>query len=65
MKLSHWILDHNGEVQEEPDVIKWARWFEENDRHVAQDIREGIQISTVFWGWTTTGVQAEHSCGKP
>jgi len=50
MKMTHWILDSNGEPLEEPNVLKWTRWFESNDRHVALDTRKGVQISTVFLG---------------
>jgi hypothetical protein len=32
------------------DLLFWARWFEKADRHVAQDEREGVRISTVFLG---------------
>lgn len=32
------------------DTIKWAEWHEKSNRHIGQDDREGIRISTVFLG---------------
>lgn len=37
----------------EPDLLKWAAWFETSDRRVAYTIlnrRKGIYVSTVFLG---------------
>lgn len=34
----------------EPDVVKWARWFETADRVVAQTEVGGYFVSTVFLG---------------
>jgi hypothetical protein len=34
----------------EPDVIKWARWFEKSNRRVAFDQIGSTEISTVFLG---------------
>lgn len=34
----------------EPDLIKWAQWYEKNDRHVRNDYLNGIHVSTVFLG---------------
>ena len=53
--MSHrYILDENGEPAPEPDLMKWARWFEDADRTVAATYvdRGGIRItiSTVFLG---------------
>jgi hypothetical protein len=39
------------------DLVEWAQWFEKADRHVAQDVIEGIRISTVFLG-------LDHSFGR-
>jgi len=50
MNIRNWILDHNGEPLEEPDVVKWGRWFESNNRTLALDTRKGVQVSTVFLG---------------
>ena len=37
-------------VIREPDLIKWANWFETANRHVAKDEIDGVSISTVFLG---------------
>ena len=34
----------------EPDLLKWARWFEEADRHVEDDTVGLWRVSTVFLG---------------
>jgi hypothetical protein len=34
----------------EPDLLKWAVWFESADRHVKQTIQDDVTISTVFLG---------------
>lgn len=36
----------------EPDLLKWAEWFENNrqKRHVADVTIDGVRISTVFLG---------------
>ncbi len=55
--LERYILDDNNVPHEEPDPMKWAKWFETADRHVAQtDIGE-YWISTVF-------VCQDHSVGS-
>jgi len=33
-----------------PDLLKWGRWMEEGDRHVAETMVEGVRVSTVFLG---------------
>lgn len=53
--MSHglYILNENGEPVTEPDTLKWARWFETHDRHVAYDEcsrPKKVRISTVFLG---------------
>lgn len=36
----------------EPDLIKWAKWFETGNRVVEQtQLEENIQVSTVFLGF--------------
>lgn len=32
------------------DVLKWGRWFETADRHVAQSTVGEVRVSTVFLG---------------
>jgi hypothetical protein len=34
----------------EPDLMKWARWFETADRHVARTMIGDVRVSTVFLG---------------
>lgn len=47
-----YILDDQGNPVPEPDIIKWARWFEENadKRRVAFAIIGQCSVSTVFLG---------------
>jgi len=46
-----YVLDENGQPVAEPDVLKWARWFERKDvRRVASDDVGDVNISTVFLG---------------
>lgn len=41
----------DGQAVPEPDVIKWAEWFENTDnRRVALTITHDVQVSTVFLG---------------
>ena len=46
----NYILDAEGKPVLEPDILKWAEWFESNDRKVAKDMIGGVQVSTVFLG---------------
>lgn len=51
--MNEWkyILAEDGKTPiPEPDVIKWARWYEKTERHVAFDEIGSIKISTVFLG---------------
>jgi hypothetical protein len=34
----------------EPDVVKWATWYERADRHVGSDQVGQMHVSTVFLG---------------
>ena len=45
-----YILDAGGNAVQEPDLLKWGRWFQTADRHVANDIIGGVRVSTVFIG---------------
>lgn len=59
------LADHNYTLQDkvpvlEPDLLRWARWFEEADRSVAvTHLPGGVYVSTVFLGtdhnWTRRG----------
>ena len=59
MSTEHYILDAEGNVQIEPDLLMWARWYEQASRDgsriVARDVDESdpqrtIKVSTVFLG---------------
>lgn len=45
-----YILDEHGEPKLEPDILRWARWFETADRRVAVDTIGQYKVSTVFLG---------------
>jgi len=49
---THYILDINGEVKEEPDLLKWANWFQvsRNKHGVMQNTIGEYEVSTVFLG---------------
>ncbi len=44
-----YILDRE-KVTPVQDVLEWARWFEDADRHVLNTILGKVRISTVFLG---------------
>jgi hypothetical protein len=45
------ILDADGEPVPEPDLMRWAQWFQSTDRHLAlTELGELGTISTVFLG---------------
>lgn len=46
-----YILESDGSVRPEADPLKWAKWLEEADRHVAQDDWGDLRVSTVFLGF--------------
>ena len=48
--MKKYVLYKDGNPVEEPDLIKWATWFEDADRHVADERVGKSQISTVFLG---------------
>jgi hypothetical protein len=47
-----YILDKNGNVVPEPDLLKWARWLEDSRdaRVLKQEWVSNIRISTIFLG---------------
>lgn len=47
-----YIMNKDGSIQEEPDTIKWAWWFENNQRTIQKTTSKkmGIMVSTVFLG---------------
>jgi hypothetical protein len=45
-----YILDKTGKPVREPDLMKWARWYDAADRRVADDFVGDLWVSTVFLG---------------
>lgn len=45
-----YILDDNEQPVEEPDLLKWADWFETANRCLAETTIDGVRVSTVFLG---------------
>lgn len=46
-----YVLDEEGNAITEPDLLKWAAWFETAERRIALDtLPSGIKVSTVFLG---------------
>ena len=44
-----YILDAAGEPKPEPDLFKWAAWFENDQNRIVQQDRIGdVLVSTVF-----------------
>lgn len=59
----HYILNENGEPVAEPDLKKWAQWFEkeyDGVRKIGYDEIGEITISTVF-----LGLNHQHGDGSP
>lgn len=50
MSVNNYILDDDGNPKVEPDLLKWAQWYETHDRHVAHDTIGDAEVSTVFLG---------------
>lgn len=52
MNNEKYILDEDGNVVSEPDLLKWARWFEtsKDQRIVARTDLKDVHVSTVFLG---------------
>lgn len=48
--MNNYILDEHGEPRLEPDIRKWAEWFETADRLVARTQIGDVLVSTVFLG---------------
>lgn len=49
--LDKYILNAEGNVRREPDLLKWAQWFETAERHIGLDrLPNGTKVSTVFLG---------------
>ena len=52
----HYILI-DGKVKPEPDLLKWGKWFEDNDRRMALTTCGKYVVSTIFLG-------LDHSFGE-
>jgi len=51
MNNGRYVLDASGQAVVEPDLLKWAEWFETAKRQLANDVLpDGVRISTVFLG---------------
>ena len=48
--MCKYVLDDDEKAVLEPDLSKWAKWFETADRHVAGEDIGGARVSTVFLG---------------
>lgn len=61
MRLTHYILDEKGDIKEEPDLLTWAKWLEENReaRKIAwTNVGGEYNVSTCFLG-------LDHNFGFP
>lgn len=47
--MTNWILRGKVPVLE-PDWMAWGLWFHSNDRQVAYDEFDGVEVSTIFFG---------------
>lgn len=45
-----YILNERGNPVKEPDLMKWAKWFEKSERHVGDETIGKSRVSTVFLG---------------
>lgn len=50
MKQWRYILNDEGQAVPEPDLLKWAQWFETADNQIAHDQVGDVHISTIFIG---------------
>ena len=50
MSANRYTLDADGNPVSEPDMMKWAQWFEKAERHVGNETIGDSKISTVFLG---------------
>lgn len=54
--MTNYILDENHEANPEPDIIAWAKWFDQADRRVEMSeipsapFGEPVRVSTMFLG---------------
>jgi hypothetical protein len=50
MSEHKYIMTEDGTVRPEPDLFKWAMWFEKAKRHIGDDKIGDVRVSTVFLG---------------
>lgn len=51
MRNVRYILDDAGRPTPEPDLVRWAMWYETAQRKVAEThVEQGVRVSTVFLG---------------
>ncbi len=48
--MGQYILNDQGEPVPCPDLMTWGMWMETVNRHVGDEVIDGIRISTVFLG---------------
>lgn len=48
--LGYYILDEQNRPVQEPDLLKWGQWFQDNRRHTACDMVNDVRVSTIFLG---------------
>ena len=55
--IKHYILVGR-EVMEVP-LEEWGRWFETANRHIGDDIIDGIRVSTIFLGLDMATIEVD------
>lgn len=51
MSTDKYILNADGSVRPEPDLLTWGRWLQTAERHIAHDhLPNDVRVSTVFLG---------------
>lgn len=49
-RTDKYVLNEKGKPIAEPDLMKWAKWFESANRTVARETIGDSKVSTVFLG---------------
>lgn len=51
MNNRKYVLGDDGQPKLQADLETWARWYEQADRHIANEqLENGLRVSTVFLG---------------
>lgn len=51
MTTDKYVLEADGSIRQEPDLLAWAKWYETAERQIARDeLANGVLVSTVFLG---------------